>query len=79
MVRVFIDAPYHYDMIVRPGATSGETFTLYVEGKEVGEAAGVLNCTTREWTLTVAQEFTGSSELFIIPTLSMYCDQVCGR
>jgi hypothetical protein len=80
LLRVYIDAPYFYDILADisdNGDPRAHAMTLKVEGKEVGESRMVYDCETGDYSEKVATEWTGRSALFVQPALMAYSDLYC--
>ena len=80
LLRVFIDAPYFYDILANVGDSSdpqAHNLTLLVEGKEVGESRLVYNCDTGDYAEMVVTDWSGNSARFIQPALMAYHDLYC--
>ena len=75
LIRVYIDAPYFYEILadVTDGSDPrAQDLTLLVEGKEVGESKLVYDCETGDYSEKVVTEWTGQSKLFMQPALMAY-------
>lgn len=80
LLRVYIDAPYFYDILANVSDTRdvrAHVLNLVVEGKEVGESRLVYDCETGDYTEEVVTEWTGRSGLFVQPALMAYHDLHC--
>lgn len=80
LIRVYIDAPYFYELVARendwsdPGA---QTFELVVEGKEVGTSEIVVDCITGQYSETVTSDWTGNAADFVPAALTAYKNLYC--
>lgn len=80
LIRVYIDAPYFYELVARqnnfddPGAQS---FHLVVEGKEVGTSEIVIDCVTGEYAETVTSDWTGKAADFVPAAIKAYENLYC--
>lgn len=80
LLRVYIDAPYYYDILADVSDSSdprAHALTLLVEGKEVGESRLVYDCETGDYSEKVVTEWTGRAGLFMQPALMAYHDLYC--
>lgn len=75
LLRVYIDAPYFYEIladVTDSGDPRAQALTLLVEGKEVGESRLVYDCETGDYSEEVVTEWTGGAEQFMPPALMAY-------
>ena len=75
LLRVYIDAPYFYEILADVTDSSdprAQALTLRVEGKEVGESQLVYDCGTGDYSEKVVAEWTGGAEQFMQPALMAY-------
>ncbi|QQR36430.1 hypothetical protein JI749_01980 [Devosia oryziradicis] len=80
LLRVYIDAPYFYDIVANVGDASdprAHALTLTLAGKEVGEMRIVYDCETGDYTEEVVIPWTGRSELFLGSALMAYHELYC--
>ncbi len=80
LLRVYIDAPYFYDIVANVGDASdprAHALTLTLAGKEVGEMRIVYDCETGDYTEEVVIPWTGRSALFLGPALMAYHELYC--
>jgi hypothetical protein len=80
VLRVYIDTPYFYDILI---ATDDATdpramaLTLSVEGKEVGGSTVVYDCKSGDYAETVTQDWTGNAARYVPTALMAYADLHC--
>lgn len=80
LLRVYIDAPYFYDILAKVSDATdprAHVLTLTLEGKEIGEMRIVYDCETGDYSEEVVTQWTGRSELFLGPALMAYHELHC--
>ncbi|UJW84469.1 hypothetical protein [Devosia sp. SL43] len=80
LIRVYIDAPYFYDILADVSDATdprAHALSLIVEGKEVGESRLVYDCETGDYSEKVVTEWTGGADLFMQPALIAYHNLYC--
>ena len=80
LLRVYIEAPYFYDILADVSDSTdprAHALTLSVEGKEVGQSRLVYDCETGDYSEKVEIEWTGRSALFVQSALMAYHDLYC--
>ena len=80
LLRVYIDAPYFYDILANVTDSSdpkAQHIDLTVEGKEVGASSIVYSCKDGAYSQTVTSDWTGNAANFIPAALMAYRDLYC--
>lgn len=79
LIRVYIDTPYFYDIMLAGSEMSdtGRSLELTVEGKEVGASTIAYDCSNGDYTETVKTEWTGGAEAFLPAALMAYDNLYC--
>ena len=79
LIRVYIDDPYFYDILLTGSEMSetGRRLELAVEGKEVGASTIDYDCSNGDFTETVTTPWTGGADAFIPAALKSYDNLFC--
>jgi hypothetical protein len=80
LLRVYIDAPYYYEILASVSDSSdprAHVINLLVEGKEVGESRLVYDCETGDYSDKLVSDWTGGAELYIPAALMAYHHLFC--
>lgn len=80
LLRVYIDAPYFYEITAQKQDGSDErthVLQVSVEGKEVGSSYVTYDCENGEFGEDVVQEWTGGADQFLPAALKAYRNLNC--
>lgn len=80
LIRVYIDAPYFYEITAEKQDGSDErthVLAVSVEGKEVGSSYVTYDCENGEFGEDVVQLWTGGADAFLPAALLSYRNLYC--
>lgn len=80
LLRVYIDAPYFYEIVatnIDASDPQAQRIDLVVEGKEVGASTVIYSCANGDYSETVTSDWTGGADAYIPAALMAYGSLRC--
>ena len=79
LLRVYVDTPYFYEIMLTGNEMSetGRRLKLVVEGKEVGASTIEYDCVNGQYSESVTTPWTGSANAYIPAALMAYNNLFC--